>query len=87
MLLSDFSLLMLYRRRVEKPMTTGQLLLTILGLLIVVFGASWLNTHQIDKRLEEMNKRIEAQFKALRSEMKSSNNRLESDFKRDLNLT
>lgn len=61
-------------------MTTGQLMLTIISIVLTIFGASWLNAHLIDRRfdelnrrLEEMNKRFEAQLETLRVEIKRIN--------------
>jgi chromosome segregation ATPase len=62
-------------------MTTGQFVFAFVGLVLAIFGASWLNTHQIDKRLEEMNRRFDAHFEAIRTEIRGTNNRMDDRFK------
>ena len=62
-------------------MTTGQFVFAFIGLVLAIFGASWLNTHQIDKRLEEMNRRFDAHFEAIKAEIRGTNNRMDDRFK------
>ncbi len=51
-------------------MANWQFVLTLLTIVIAIFGASWLNIHQIDKRLEEMGRRFDAQIEAVKGEIR-----------------
>ena len=63
-------------------MTNSQFILMVFGLILSIFGSSWLNMHQIDKRIEELSKRIEAQLDALRTEGRQNQKNNDDHFKR-----
>ncbi len=76
-------------------MANWQFILALVTIVITILGASWLHTHQIDKRLEEMSRhfgvqieemgrRFDAQIDAVKAQIeavKAQVRRLEDDIK------
>ena len=58
------------------------------GFVLAIFGAAWLNNHQMDKRfdemnrrLEEMGKRFEAQLESVKSELRGQIESVKSELR------
>ncbi|MBI3654604.1 MAG: hypothetical protein HY231_26535 [Acidobacteria bacterium] len=49
--------------------------LTILALVLSIFGASWLNQRATEKLIEQMEKRFDAKFDAMNARFDSINHR------------
>ncbi|MEN3335128.1 MAG: hypothetical protein V7641_4493 [Blastocatellia bacterium] len=50
----------------------------LLALVLAIFGASWLNQHNIERLLEQMEKRFDARFDTVLSEIKRLDQRIDS---------
>ena len=61
-------------------MTNWQFIFAMVGVVIAIFGASWLNTHQIDKRFDEMNKRLEEMGKRFNAQIEALERRFDAQF-------
>ncbi len=55
--------------------------LTILALMLSIFGASWLNQRSTEKLLEQMEKRFEERFLAIEQRLDRIERQLEAVFK------
>lgn len=51
---------------------------TILGLVIAIFGASWLNQRATEKLIEQMSARFDARFDTVITEIKRLDQRIDS---------
>ncbi|MFL6274897.1 MAG: hypothetical protein ACJ74G_06750 [Blastocatellia bacterium] len=50
----------------------------LFALVFAIFGASWLNQHNIEKLLEQMEKRFDARFDTVLSEIRRLDQRIDA---------
>jgi chaperonin cofactor prefoldin len=50
----------------------------VVTLVLAIFGASWLNQHNIEKLLDQLEKRFDARFDTVLTEIKRLDQRIDS---------
>lgn len=58
------------------------IIISLVTLVLAIFGASWLNQRSTERLFEQMEKRFDARFETLISEIKRLDNRIDSLEKR-----
>jgi division protein CdvB (Snf7/Vps24/ESCRT-III family) len=58
------------------------IVISLVTLVLAIFGASWLNQRQTEKFLEQIEKKFDAKFEIILSEIKRVDNRIDNFEKR-----